>query len=160
SVDLGSVLSAMEELLRRVVGEGIEITLQSSASVSPVMIDRAQLEQVVLNLVLNARDAMPRGGSLLIETYDVDGGGAGTRASGWQRVRGKAVRLVVPDTGMGMSEETRSRVFEPFFSTKERGKGTGLGLSSVYGIVRQSGGTIDVTSAPGRGSTFTLDFPA
>jgi PAS domain S-box-containing protein len=160
SVDLGTVLSDMEDLLRRVVGEGIEITLRRSARVSPVVIDRAQLEQVVLNLVLNARDAMPRGGSLLIETRDVEMESAAIDASNVPRVLGRAVRLTVADTGTGMTEETRSRIFEPFFSTKERGKGTGLGLSSVYGIVRQSGGSIDVTSELDRGSTFTLDFPA
>jgi PAS domain S-box-containing protein len=160
SVDLGNVLSDMEDLLRRVVGEGIEVTLRRSPKVSPVVIDRAQLEQVVLNLVLNARDAMPRGGSLLIETQDVDAATADVDAPGVPRVPGRAVRLTVTDTGTGMTEETRSRIFEPFFSTKERGKGTGLGLSSVYGIVRQSAGTIDVTSEKGRGTTFILDFPA
>ncbi len=160
SVDLVSVLSEMDDLLRRVVGEGVELTLLCSGPVSPVRIDRAQLEQVVLNLVINARDAMPRGGSLLVEIRDVEAAPPDAGVSATPRVLGRSVRLTVTDTGTGMSEETRSRVFEPFFSTKERGKGTGLGLSSVYGIVRQSGGTIDVVSEPGRGTTFMLDFPA
>jgi two-component system cell cycle sensor histidine kinase/response regulator CckA len=148
SVELNAALTEMEGLLRRVVGEGIELTMQLAPDPIYVVLDRVQL-----NLVLNARDAMPRGGQLTIGTRFVD------MPSQPDAAATSRVLLTVADTGEGMTEAVRARIFEPFFSTKERGKGTGLGLASVYGIVQQSGGRIDVVSTPGGGSVFTLDFP-
>jgi len=152
SVDLNVVLVAIEDLLRRVVGEGIELELELAPELSPVLVDQSQLEQVVLNLVFNARDAMPGGGLLHLKT-EQRRPEPGTSAS-----ESGQVRLLVTDTGAGMSPEVRARLFEPFFTTKELGKGSGLGLASVYGIVKQSGGHIEVQSAPGRGTTFMLEF--
>jgi two-component system, cell cycle sensor histidine kinase and response regulator CckA len=156
AVDLNAVLERMRDLIRRLLGEGIELRLSLAPSVSAVVLDEAQLEQVVLNLVLNARDAMPGGGRLVIVTHELDANAkseAPTLTTGSGRVR-----LTVEDTGVGMSSEVRERIFEPFFTTKEQGKGTGLGLASVYGIVQQSGGKIEVESRLGRGTTFHLDF--
>jgi PAS domain S-box-containing protein len=156
AVSLNEVIENMAGLLRRVVGEAIEVTFELASGLSPVLVDRAQLEQVILNLVLNARDAMPRGGKLLLETEPVPAltvGEAGTPARG-------AVRLIVEDTGTGMTPEVRARIFEPFFTTKGRTQGMGLGLASVYGIVQQSGGKIEVSSELGGGSSFVVHFPA
>jgi PAS domain S-box-containing protein len=143
-LDLNIVLSDMKELLQRAVGaSGIEIVLDLAPQAPLVLLDRSQLEQVVLNLTLNARDAMPSGGAVRIETRAVTEG----------------VAITVTDTGQGMDAATRARVFEPFFTTKS-GSNTGLGLSTVYGIVTQSGGTIDLQSEPGRGTQITVVFPA
>jgi CheY-like chemotaxis protein len=153
---LNEVVENMAGLLRRVVGEAIEVTFELASDLSPVLVDRAQLEQVILNLVLNARDAMPRGGKLLLETQPIPAlaaAGAGSAPRG-------SVRLIVEDSGTGMTPEVRARIFDPFFTTKGRSHGTGLGLASVYGIVQQSGGKIEVRSEVGRGSTFVIDFPA
>jgi two-component system cell cycle sensor histidine kinase/response regulator CckA len=156
-VDLNAVLERMRDLIRRVLGEAIELRLHLAPRVKPVLLDEAQLEQVLLNLVLNARDAMPAGGQLDITTRELDtetetNPGASTRATGGR------VRLTIEDSGTGMSPEVRDRIFEPFFTTKEQGKGTGLGLASVYGIVQQSGGAIEVETQLGRGTAFHLDF--
>ncbi len=156
AVSLNEVIESMAGLLRRVVGEAVEVTFELASELSPVLVDPAQLEQVILNLVLNARDAMPRGGKLRIETAPISPLAPGDAASS---PRG-FVRLRVEDTGTGMAPEVRARLFEPFFTTKGPGQGTGLGLASVYGIVQQSGGTIEVKSELGRGSTFLIDFPA
>jgi two-component system, cell cycle sensor histidine kinase and response regulator CckA len=157
AVDLNAVLERMRDLIRRVLGEAIELRLHLAPRVKPVLLDEAQLEQVLLNLVLNARDAMPAGGQLDITTRELDAEaetnpGASTRATGGR------VRLTIEDSGTGMSPEVRDRIFEPFFTTKEQGKGTGLGLASVYGIVQQSGGAIEVETQLGRGTAFHLDF--
>jgi len=144
ALDLSDVVLAAEKLLRRVLGENIELVTHAAPSLPPVLADRGQLEQVLLNLAVNARDAMPDGGRLEIATAAAADGGA---------------TLTVRDTGVGMSAETQSRIFDPFFTTKELGKGTGLGLSTVYGIVGRVGATIAVESAPGRGATFTVRFP-
>jgi signal transduction histidine kinase len=122
------------------------------------MADPAQIEQVVLNLVINGRDAMPKGGRLTITVDDVELSGAAAAAT-TEGHDGHYARLVVADTGTGISEQVRARLFEPFFTTKEQGKGTGLGLSIVYGIVRQSGGYIAVTSDPGHGAAFAVLLP-
>jgi len=155
-LDLNRVAGEMEKVLGRVIGENIR--LESNKVVSPAWVkaDVAQLEQVILNLVLNARDAMPCGGTLRLETSLMEVG-AGQRLAGLGP--GRYVELRVSDTGEGMDVATQARLFEPFFTTKAVGKGTGLGLSMVYGIVKQSGGDIEVSSEPGRGTTFRIFLP-
>ncbi len=145
-LDLGTVLSDLEMMLGTVAGEDVELSLSIEEDLEPVKADRSQIEQVVLNLAVNARDAMPHGGALeIILRRDA------SRAGG--------VALSVRDTGVGMDECTRSRIFEPFFTTKAPGKGTGLGLATVYGIVTQSGGTVEVESTPGAGTRFVVWLP-
>jgi signal transduction histidine kinase len=157
-VALADVVHEGERMLRRLIGESVRLETSIDPQAPPVRADRTQLAQVLMNLVVNARDAMPNGGTLTLATgYRV------VSASEARRQRGLAPGaysvLIVRDTGSGMDEETRSRIFEPFFTTKDRGKGTGLGLSMVYGIVKQTGGYIHVESAPGRGTTFTIHLP-
>jgi CheY-like chemotaxis protein len=147
-----------EMMLRRVIGEHIELVTRLDSQEGAVKADPGQIHQVLLNLAVNARDAMPNGGELTIETTDVDlDEDYAERHSGV--VPGSYVLLAVSDSGSGMDEDTKSRLFEPFFTTKEQGKGTGLGLSTVYGIVKQSGGHISVDSTPGSGSTFRMYLP-
>ncbi|MEO7035423.1 MAG: ATP-binding protein [Polyangiaceae bacterium] len=152
-LDLNVIISDLGMMLRRLIGEDIQLSVCLSARPALVKADPGQIEQVILNLVVNARDALENGGQISIESAHVEvtesGRGAGRRS----------VMLSVGDTGLGMNEETRARVFEPFFTTKERGRGTGLGLATVYGIVQQSGGTISVHSEPGFGSTFKVYLP-
>ena len=144
----GTVIEGMASMLRRLIGEDIELVVTAAPDLESVKADRGQLEQVLLNLAVNARDAMPRGGTLTILGYNTLIGGV------------RHVQLVVRDTGTGMDACTRARLFEPFFTTKEAGKGTGLGLSTVYGIVKQFGGTIEVQSAVNAGTTFTIALHA
>ncbi|MBW1878929.1 MAG: response regulator [Deltaproteobacteria bacterium] len=157
-LDLNSVIGAMEGMLRRIIGEDIELRTTLSPDLGFVEADRTQIEQVVLNLVVNAREAMPKGGLIIIETTNVDldptWAGQETKVE-----TGPYVQLVVRDTGVGMAEETQSQIFEPFFTTREVGEGTGLGLSTVYGIVKQSGGHIQVHSQIGAGSAFEIHLP-
>jgi signal transduction histidine kinase/CheY-like chemotaxis protein len=157
-LDLNAVVTDMARLLRRLVGEDIELVTRLSAAPALVAADRAQLQQVLLNLAVNARDAMPHGGQLVIETALV-AHDEGPVLADPEAPTGPRVRLTVTDTGCGMDAATQARLFEPFFTTKPEGRGTGLGLATVYGIVRQSGGGIRVQSAPGRGSRFEIDLP-
>ena len=156
---LGDAVRGMDTMLRRLIGPEIEFEIVVPAHPVHVIADRGQIEQVVLNLVINARDAMPNGGRLTvkIDELELDGAAAASFAEGKP---GRYARLCVTDTGTGMDEQTRARLFEPFFTTKEQGKGTGLGLSIVYGIVKQSFGYITVTSDLGRGATFVIYLPA
>jgi PAS domain S-box-containing protein len=155
---LGDILRGMETMLRRLIGPEIEFEIETGARPVIVMADSGQFEQVVMNLVINARDAMPDGGrlSVRVEELDVDEAASVTLTEG---NAGRYARLSISDTGTGMSEQTRAKLFEPFFTTKEQGKGTGLGLSIVYGIVKQSGGYISVSSELGRGATFYIFLP-
>ncbi|MGZ8441557.1 MAG: ATP-binding protein, partial [Candidatus Deferrimicrobiaceae bacterium] len=157
-LDLNTVVATMEQMLRRLIGEDIELSTDLSPSLGHVKCDPGQVEQVLVNLAVNARDAMPGGGRITIGTVDVDlspsyaGAHPGVRP-------GPHVLLSVSDTGEGMSDETQAHLFEPFFTTKEMGKGTGLGLATVYGIVQQSGGHLRVNSAAGSGTTFLIYLP-
>jgi signal transduction histidine kinase/ActR/RegA family two-component response regulator len=150
-LDLGEVASGISPMLRRIIGEHIQLDIEAEPSLSRVRADRGQIEQVLLNLAVNARDAMPGGGTLTIATSNILSGDTGATSG---------VSLVVRDTGTGMPDDVKERAFEPFFTTKDPGKGTGLGLSMVYGIVKQSGGTIVVESEVGRGTSFTIELPA
>lgn len=159
-LDLNTLVHDMEKLLQRVIGEGIRIAIQPAAARARVLADPSQLEQVLLNLGVNGRDAMPAGGTLRIATEDVALTLDEIAARGIDVEPGDYAVLIVSDTGSGMDDETRSRIFEPFFTTKGPGKGTGLGLATVYGIVKQSGGGITVESTPGKGCTFSVFLPA
>lgn len=157
-ISLSDLVEGMREMLQRLLGEHIELMVRCPSEIGAVHADPAQIEQVLMNLVLNARDAMPEGGRLRIETaeVEVDESSARTRLG---LAAGSYVRLSVSDSGRGMDAVIRSRAFEPFFTTKERGRGAGLGLSTVYGIVRQSGGHVEIDSQPGKGTTMSILLP-
>jgi CheY-like chemotaxis protein len=157
-VPLNTLIRDMEDILRRLIGEQIQTVIVLDPRAGHVLGDPVQIEQVLLNLALNARDSMAEGGILTIETGNADLDEAYVRVHPGA-VPGPYVKLVVEDTGCGIDAETLAHIFEPFFSTKEFGKGTGLGLATVYGIVKESRGYIDVTSQPGRGSRFTVMWP-
>jgi two-component system cell cycle sensor histidine kinase/response regulator CckA len=157
-LDLNAVVAGMEDFLRRLLGEGVELSLRLHGAPAWIRVDRGQIEQVVLNLAINAHEAMPKGGSIVVQTRE-----AWVQAA--ERTRpdlapGPYALLEVRDTGFGMDAETKAHIFEPFFTTKSLGKGTGLGLATVYGIVAQSGGAIAVESEPGRGSAFSVYLPS
>jgi two-component system cell cycle sensor histidine kinase/response regulator CckA len=157
-VDLGKLVENLSRMLARLIGEDIRLTIKTHEPLWPVRVDPAQVEQVLVNLAVNARDAMPNGGTLAIEADNVSLPATPTA----ERPDGKGgdfVRLALRDTGQGMSDEVKKRLFEPFFTTKEQGRGTGLGLATTYGAVSQAGGFIDVASELGRGASFTLHFP-
>jgi CheY-like chemotaxis protein len=157
-VGLNALLDELRKLMAPLIGEDIDLIFAPDRDLDLVTIDPAQFEQAIINLVVNARDAMPAGGRLLIETRNVQvGEGAATES---RDVRpGAYVMVAVTDTGQGIDHATRARIFEPFFTTKAPGQGTGLGLAMVYGFVRQSGGHIEVHSEPGRGTTFKVYLP-
>jgi PAS domain S-box-containing protein len=152
-LDLNTEVENIRRMLSRVIGEDITLSTQLDPGLGQIKADPSQLEQILMNLVINARDAMPDGGTLLIETANSD------PPSEWNQPPDRCVMLGVRDNGIGMDDAVRSHIFEPFFTTKETGKGTGLGLATVYGIVKQSGGYITVESSPGKGATFRVYFP-
>ena len=144
ALDLAEVVRDMEPMLRRTIGEHIDLRCWVASELPPTVIDPGQVTQLLINLTVNARDAMPDGGQLTIQATAFENG----------------VRLMVEDTGLGMSEETVAKAFDPFFTTKPPGSGTGLGLATVYGIVSQAGGTVTLDSELGRGTRVTIDLPA
>jgi two-component system, cell cycle sensor histidine kinase and response regulator CckA len=157
-LDLNAVITEMERMLRSLIGEKIDLAVQSDPELGKVKVDSTQIQQVILNLAINARDAMPDGGRLTIETANTEIDEMYAR--GQLSIQpGPYVTLIVRDSGCGMDFETQGRIFEPFFTTKEIGKGTGLGLSTVYGIVKESGGNIEVYSEPNQGSIFKIHLP-
>jgi PAS domain S-box-containing protein len=157
-LNLNSIVRSMDALLRRTLGEDIELETSLAEGLPSIRADHGSIEQVILNLAINARDAMPRGGHLLLQSAVLEVGHESAKLAG--AAPGPHVRLLVRDDGNGMTDEVRHRAFEPFFTTKEAGKGTGLGLSTVYGIVKQCQGYIEVDSAPGEGTEFRLFIPA
>jgi signal transduction histidine kinase/ActR/RegA family two-component response regulator len=159
-LNFNDVVGDMDTMLRRLIGEDIEIVTVYGSGLARVQADPGQLQQVIINLVVNARDEMPGGGTLSIETANAAISPAEASRHDSDVQAGSFVTLTIRDTGRGMDEETKARLFEPFFTKKGVGKGTGLGLATVYGIVKQSGGFIDVESAPGEGAAFTIHLPA
>jgi PAS domain S-box-containing protein len=157
-VDLNEAILGIEPMLRRLIGEQVRLVVKPGAFAGRLRVDHGQLDQILINLAINARDAMPTGGTVTIETGSVDLDDA-YALKHLEVVPGPYVFLAVTDTGQGMNPETRERIFEPFFTTKEQGQGTGLGLATTYGIVRQAGGHIWLYSEPGMGSSFKLYFP-
>lgn len=157
-MDLNTLLTDISPMIRRLIGADIEFSVRPTSSLGSIKVDPGQIQHVILNLVVNARDAMPNGGRLVIETENVE---LGEDYVGRRRVvrPGSYARMTVSDTGVGMNAEVQERIFEPFYTTKKRGEGTGLGLSTVYGVIKQSGGYIWVYSEPDRGTSFKIYFP-
>jgi CheY-like chemotaxis protein len=157
-MNLNDVVEEMGRLLPRLIGEDIELVIRGSEDLGAIRADASQMEQVIMNLAVNARDAMPDGGRLLIETSNAELDSTYNAVHPVVR-QGRYILLAVSDTGTGMSAETQAHIFEPFFTTKAQGKGTGLGLATVYGVVKQSGGFIWVYSEVGRGTSFKIYLP-
>ncbi len=158
TINLNDLTVRLDKMLRRLIGANIELVLMLEESLRSVKVDPGQFEQILVNLIVNARDAMPEGGKITIETRNVTLDAESARPYK-DLSPGEYVMLAIRDTGEGMEEEIRAHIFEPFFTTKEQGKGTGLGLATVYGIVKQAGGHIDLSSEPGRGTTFQIYLP-
>jgi CheY-like chemotaxis protein len=157
-LDLNATIAKLAGTLQQMMGQAIKLDIIAAADLGYISIDSTQLDQVIVNLAMNACEAMPQGGTLTIETANITGDVLAARHHAGAH-SGSYVRLVVRDTGCGMDAATRARLFEPFFSTKSRGRGTGLGLSTVYGVITQSNGYIDVETAPERGTAFTIYLP-
>jgi signal transduction histidine kinase len=158
NLDLNDLVQGVLKMIGRVIGEHIDLCFMPGERLGTVYADKGQIEQILMNLCVNARDAMPTGGTLTIETKNVAIGGEYCREHPWA-TEGRYVSLSVTDTGHGMDEATRAQIFDPFFTTKGVGQGTGLGLATVYGIVKQHNGLIDVYSEPGKGAAFKVHFP-
>ena len=159
-IDLNEIINGVARMVRRLIGAEVQLKLQLATSVSNVLADPAQIEQVLLNLIVNARDAMPNGGMITVRTANVQLDAEAPEITQANIAPGDFVMLAVADNGIGMDQATQARIFEPFFTTKETGRGTGLGLSTVYGIIRQTGGAITVTSERGKGASFRVYLPA
>jgi CheY-like chemotaxis protein len=157
-MDLSEVVSDLAKMIQRIIGEHITFNIHSEPGLKLIRADKGQVEQILMNLCVNARDAMEKGGTLTLETSNTHLDEEFCRVNSWARP-GRYVVLSVTDTGCGMDSETKRRVFEPFFTTKEQGKGTGLGLATVFGIVRQHNGMVNVYSEVGVGTTFRIYFP-
>jgi two-component system, cell cycle sensor histidine kinase and response regulator CckA len=159
-LDINEIVNGVSRMARRLIGTDVQLRLDLSRSVSKLLADPAQVEQVLLNLIVNARDAMPSGGQITVQTANarLEAGSPEVVQAGI--APGDFVMLAVTDDGIGMDQATQARIFEPFFTTKETGRGTGLGLATVYGIIRQTGGAIAVTSDRGRGACFRVYLPA
>jgi CheY-like chemotaxis protein len=158
-LELNSIVAGMQTMLQRLIGETINLVVVPEPTLGRVKADPGQIEQVIMNLAVNARDAMPDGGRLMVRTANVEAGEVPPPPGGGAAAPGSHVMLEVSDTGTGMDANTQAHLFEPFFTTKEPGKGTGLGLSTVYGVVEQSGGSIAVDTELGRGTTFRIYLP-
>jgi PAS domain S-box-containing protein len=158
-LDLNNLILELEKMLRRLIGEHITLETRLMPGLKPIKADPGQMEQAILNLVINARDAMPSGGRVTIETANPEPDQSASPDDALPHTAQSWVMLAISDTGQGMSPQTQSQIFDPFFTTKEKGQGTGLGLSTVYGVIQQSKGTIRVQSAPGQGTTFTIFLP-
>jgi PAS domain S-box-containing protein len=158
-LDLNAIVTDMEKMLRRVIGEDIELSTKLDPALGRLKADQSQIEQIVMNLAVNARDAMPHGGKLFVQSENIVMDEDFVRRYSYPVQTGAYVCLTVADTGVGMDALTKARVFEPFFTTKEKGKGTGLGLSTVYGVVKQTGGYIDIESSLGEGTSFKIYLP-
>ncbi len=159
TIDLNDLIVDMEKMLRRVIGEDIELSTALAPEPMRVKADQSQLEQVILNLAVNGRDAMPNGGKLVIQTRAVVMSESDVRHYSYPFKPGGYVQITVSDTGVGMDSVVQARLFEPFFTTKEKGKGTGLGLATVYGVIKQSDGYVEVRSELGKGAIFTIYLP-
>lgn len=157
-LDLNRLLAELEDMLRKFVGEGIQVVLDYNPRLGKLRADPGQLEDVIVNLAVNARDAMQRGGKLCVKTDNVELGGAHQHEN-CTAPPGRYILLAISDTGIGMEKETLVRIFEPFFTTKQEGKGNGLGLSAVYDLVKQSGGWVSVSTQPSKGTLFEIYFP-
>jgi len=160
ALDINEIVASVSRMARRLIGTGVQLQQELAPSVAQVLADPAQIEQVLLNLIVNARDAMPNGGMITVQTANVRLEADSPEMTQASLAPGPCVMLAVTDNGIGMDQATQARIFEPFFTTKETGRGTGLGLSTVYGIVRQTGGAISVVSEHGRGASFRVYLPA